>query len=204
MKKILITGFNAFGRMRVNPSELVVAKLNEGAKPARHRARKYELLTALLPTEYSRATAQMKQLLRREKPDAVLCLGVAAGRKEICLERFALNLDDEALADNAGVVRRDRLIAGNGPPLYRSTLPLAKLLKDLQRRGLRSRISNHAGTYLCNHIFYVVRHQTAARDIPAGFIHLPPLKTKRTAGMALAGMVRAMNRCVDVVAKELM
>jgi pyroglutamyl-peptidase len=200
MKKILVTGFNAFGRVRVNPSELLVAKLNQAVTLGRHRTRKYELVTALLPTEYSRATTRMKQLLRREKPDIVLCLGVAAGRKDICLERFALNLDDEALADNAGVVRRDRLIARNGPPLYRSTLPLAKLLKDLQRRGVRSRISNHAGTYLCNHVFYVVRHHTAARDTPAGFIHLPPLKTKGNAGMGLAAMMRAVNYCLDALA----
>ena len=195
MKKILVTGFNAFGKVRVNPAELIIARL------AKRRSAQYALITGLLPTEYSRATRRIKMLLRRERPDIVLSLGVAAGRKEICLERIALNLDDEALADNSGAVRRNRPIARSGPPLYQSTLPLEKLLKALQRRHIRARISNHAGTYLCNHIFYVARHETAQRGIPAGFLHLPAIRSKRHPGMSIATMLRAVNCCLDVLAE---
>jgi len=194
MKKILVTGFNAFGKVRVNPSELIIDRL------AKRRPAQYELITDLLPTEYARATRRIKSLLRRERPDIVLCLGVAAGRKEVCLERIALNLDDEALADNAGAVRRNRPIMRSGPPVYLSTLPLATLLKALERRHIPSRISNHAGTYLCNHIFYIARHETVRRNVPAGFMHLPAIKTKRNAGMSLPTMLRAVTCCLDVLA----
>jgi pyroglutamyl-peptidase len=199
MKKILVTGFTPFGKIRVNPSQLVLEKL---ATDNARSARRYEVVTGLLPVEYARATAQMKRLLRREHPDAVVCLGVAGGRKDICLERIALNLDDEPLADNAGVVRRDRAIAPAGPPLYRSTLPLANLLKSLQAAHIRARISNHAGTYLCNHIFYVARHATDCQATPTGFIHLPPLPTKLNPGMSLATMHRAVRLCLDTLANH--
>jgi pyroglutamyl-peptidase len=194
MKKILVTGFNAFGPVRINPSELIVRSLAEKAWSD------VAVVTELLPTEYVRSTRQMKLLLRRERPDAVLCLGVATGRRDICLERIALNLDDEPLADNAGVVRLDHKIVQAGPPLYRSTLPLWHLLNALQRRRIRSRISNHAGTYLCNHIFFVVRHETRRKAIPAGFIHLPALKTGRKASMSLRTMQRAVECCIHELA----
>lgn len=197
MKRILLTGFNPFGKIRVNPSQLLVEKLAMTTRPL-----PYQLITALLPTEYVRATRHMKQLLRKHSPDVVVCLGVAAGRREVCLERIALNLDDEQLADNAGLIRLDREIVKGGPALYRSTLPLQRMLASLRRAQIPARISNHAGTYLCNHIFYVVCHETRSRKIPAGFIHLPALKSGKKQGLALRTMLKGVLACLDSIAEN--
>jgi pyroglutamyl-peptidase len=169
--KILLTGFNSFRGVRVNPSERVVRTLAS-------RGREFvglELITAVLPTEYTAATRQLRSLIRSARPDAILCLGVAARRESISLERVALNLDDDATPDNAGIVRQGRKIAPNGPDLYWTTLPLDRLREALHGHRIEAVISNHAGTFLCNHAFYIAQHESARspRLIPSGFIHLP-------------------------------
>lgn len=200
MRKILVTGFNPFGKVKVNPSQLAIEALAE-EEASRDDGGGCRIITALLPTEYARATARMRRLLRRERPAAVVCLGVAAGRREICLERFALNLDDEQLPDNAGVVRRNRIITRGGPALYRSTLPLDRMLRALRQRRIPARVSNHAGTFLCNHVFYVVRHETRRRALPAGFIHLPAIRGVKSPGLPLSVMRRAIGICLAEVSR---
>jgi pyroglutamyl-peptidase len=203
--KILLTGFNSFSGVRVNPSELVVRAIAEQRQP-----RNVEVITAVLPTEYGAATRQLRGLIRRHRPDAVICLGVAQRRETISLERVALNLDDEPTPDNARVVRRGSKIERGGPDLYWSTLPLAALERALNSKPktgrVRAVISNHAGAFLCNHAFYIARHETARRrrPIPCGFIHLPGLRGRKAASeRQLSGMIEAVGACLSVVCREL-
>lgn len=200
--KILVTGFDAFGKVRVNPSEQIVRRLGERAR----QDRKYDLVAKVLPTEYAAATQEIRRLIRAARPDAILCLGVASRRKMISLERVALNLDDDPQPDNAGVVRRGRKIARAGPAAFWSTLPLDALKKTLEKRGVPVQLSNHAGTFLCNHVFYVARHEVARsrRKIPCGFLHVPGMqgrggKSKR--GRSLRAMVQAVECCLKVLRK---
>ena len=204
--KILLTGFNAFKSVRVNPSEQVVRAL---ADPGRRNAKApiaAQLIAEVLPTEYAAASRKLRRLIRAVRPDAVLCLGVAAKRDGISLERVALNLDDEATPDNAGVVRRGRKIVRGGPDVYWSTLPLDALHKALRRRRIAVNVSNHAGTFLCNHAFYVARHEAARlrRRIPCGLIHLP----RRARGgspkrhLRIARLIRAVDCCLAVLTRS--
>ena len=203
--KILLTGFNSFSGVRVNPSELVVRAIAE-----RSRQGRVEIITEVLPTEYAAATRKLRGLIRKHRPDAILCLGVAQRRETISLERVALNLDDEPTADNAGVVRRGSKIARGGPDLYWSTLPLATLERALKRqRGtgrIRAVISNHAGAFLCNHVFYIARHETARRHrpVPCGFIHLPGLRgSKANRERQLRHVIHAVERCLSTIRRGL-
>ncbi|MBI4478420.1 MAG: hypothetical protein HY651_00175 [Acidobacteria bacterium] len=196
--KILVTGFNSFKGARVNPSEQVVLAL-AGRQRNDFSAK---LVTAILPTEYVAAARRLRHLIRTEWPDAVLCLGVAPRRKSISLERVALNLNDDPTADNAGVIRQARKIAPDGPDVYWSSLPLEAFGKRLRRRGIKALVSNHAGTFLCNHAFYVARQETtrAGHGIPCGFIHLPGLgRSKSTRVRSLNRMIRAVECCINVL-----
>jgi pyroglutamyl-peptidase len=209
--KILVTGFNSFAGVRVNPSEQVVRAIAERRRPgARTQAGTAEIVAEVLPTEYAAATRKLRNLIRTHHPDAVVCLGVAPRRVAISLERIALNLDDDATADNAGVIRRGRQIVRGGPDVYWSTLPLAALARALQRRGIKAIISNHAGAFLCNHAFYIARHEReqyetarARRGIPCGFIHLPGLRGGKSAReRSLNRMIRAVECCLAVIRKR--
>lgn len=168
---ILVTGFNPFGGNPENPSELVVHTLATRPFPSA------VLVTEVLPTEFVAATGRVQELLSRHQPKAIVCLGLASGRQSIQLERVALNLDDAQTPDNAEDLRVGRRIIEDGPVGYWSTLPLERLQTSLMAHGYDAVISNHAGTFLCNHVFYVLRHliESQGRSIPCGFVHLPPL-----------------------------
>src|SRR5579885_1104178 len=153
--KLLLTAFEPFGKLRVNASEEVVKKIVH----RNGRSHACEIIAQVLPTEYSASAGQIRRLIRKHRPDALLCLGVAAARDAICLERFALNVDEEKLPDNAGRIASGKPIRRGGPEAYRSTLPIDKMLRALQRRRIRARISNSAGTFVCNHAFYVARDE---------------------------------------------
>jgi len=92
----LVTGFDAFGGDRLNPSQEIAHAL-DGAIIAGHR-----IVGATLPTEFARALPALDALLVRHKPALVLALGLAGGRSELALERVAVNLIDARIADNAG------------------------------------------------------------------------------------------------------
>lgn len=191
--RALVTGFTTFGEHAVNPSRLIVEAL------AHQRS---DLVTAVLPVAYRSAGEQIRSLIRQHEPDAVLMLGLAARRSAINLERFALNIDDAALPDNAGETRRGQVIAEGSPAAYVSTLPLDAMQRLLAARDVPVVISNHAGAYLCNHVFYAARHylEQTGQAIPCGFIHVPAVGDAEPA-LPLATLIDAVNCCLDVLSE---
>ncbi len=194
--RILLTGFQPFGKVEVNPSQQIVKHF-----AAQERD---DLIALVLPTEYRASARALEAALQAERPDAVICLGVAQTRKAISLERVAINVDDASIADNAGLLASGELIAVDGPAAYWSTLPLAALHAALAERNIPVSISNHAGTYVCNHAFYSARHalETLGRSIPCGFIHVPGLLNPddaESSGLALETMIEAVEICLGVV-----
>ena len=43
----------------------------------------------------------------------------------------------------------------------------------MRAANLPAAISNTAGTFVCNHIFYAMQHHCRDRQIRSGFMHLP-------------------------------
>jgi pyroglutamyl-peptidase len=106
----------------------------------------------------------------------VLAIGQAGERSKLSLERIAINLDDARITDNAGAQPIDTIIIGNGAPAYFSSLPIKAMLAALHESGIPAEISQTAGTYVCNHVFYGLMHTIADRpDIRGGFLHIPYL-----------------------------
>ena len=56
--------------------------------------------------------------------------------------------------------------------------------------GAPTRVSNTAGTYICNEVLYAIGHHlaTTGRAIPAGFIHLPYLPAQTVSKPAQPSM----------------
>ena len=125
--KILLTGFEGFGEVKVNPSQYVVEEL---AKISSLDARR-ELVTEILPTEYDRAGRRIRDLIRHQQAEAIVCLGAAMGAAAIMLERVALNLNDCEFPDNAGDIRQGRIILKQGPLAYFSSLPISSWLEKM-------------------------------------------------------------------------
>ncbi|HEY1012464.1 MAG TPA: pyroglutamyl-peptidase I [Herpetosiphonaceae bacterium] len=198
---IILTGFEPFGDVQVNPSEQIVRTLADRYPD--------ELVATILPTVFAEAERQILELIERVRPEAVVSLGVAAGRPAITLERVALNLDDTDQPDNSGMVAAGQPIAADGPLAYWSTLPLEAMRDSVAGLGIPVRISNHAGTYVCNHVFFAARHAIESRglQIPCGFIHVPALTqpgvTLPYPSMELEPMISGIEQCLQVLRDSL-
>ncbi len=191
---ILLTGFEAFGAVTDNPSQRIVEHF---AAPDDQR-----LVCAVLPVVYATAGTRIRALLKEHQPDAVMMLGVAQNRRAITPERFALNWNDSPSPDNAGNLMCGRQIITDGPLAYMTTLPVDDFHAALQAADIPVALSNHAGAYLCNHVFYVARHTLEEKSlaIPCGFIHVPPLRTDdQPDGLPLETMIRAIALCLEVL-----
>jgi pyroglutamyl-peptidase len=168
MKSVLLTGFEPFGGEAENPSALAARAL-EGRTIARRR-----VVSAVLPVVFGDALVALKRELRRVQPELVICVGQAGGRPSIAVERIAINVDDARIADNAGARPIDRAIAARGPAAYWSTLPIKAMVAAMRRAGVDADVSQTAGTFVCNHVFYGLMRALARRPgVRGGFIHVP-------------------------------
>jgi pyroglutamyl-peptidase len=168
MSTILVTGFEAFDKSAINPSAEIVKALKGD-----------DLVTAILPVVFGQASAQLRELIDLHKPSAVLCLGLAVGRSEITPERIAINLDNARIADNAGNQPLEQRIIPDGPDGHFSTLPIEKMVASMKAAGIPASISLSAGTFVCNHIFYVMQDYLKDSSIKSGFMHVPLMDEQR-------------------------
>ena len=143
------------------------------------------------------------------KPEIVLCVGQAGGRSELCLERVAINVQDARIRDNDGQQPIDRAVVKDGPAAYFATLPIKACVAALREKGLPAAVSNTAGTFVCNHIFYALMDtlERASRQARGGFLHIPyvPDQAARLGGapsMALGDIVRGIEIILDVSANR--
>jgi pyroglutamyl-peptidase len=165
LKKLLLSGFEPFLGFPINPTEAIVSAL-DGKEIGG-----YQVHGVLLPVDFVAAGPKILKVIEEVEPDAVISLGLAAGRATITPERIAINCRDGE-PDNNGVALKDAPVVEGGPDGYFSTLPIREIVNVLNESGYPTRISNSAGTYLCNNIMYTVLHATE-KGLPAGFIHIP-------------------------------
>lgn len=192
----LITGFEPFGTHKVNPSERLALTLDG------KRISGVTISGRILPVVYAGLGQRIASLLDELQPDLVIALGLAPGESDIRLERFAVNLADAELPDNAGAEPSDAPVVPGGPVAFAATLPLRQIARAIAQEGIKVRLSNSAGTYLCNAALYHLLATLAqqGRTIPCGFIHLPDLpdQVKRGApAMEFARMERALGLAIE-------
>ena len=195
---VLLLGFEAFAGEPVNPSAEVARHL-EGTMIGAHR-----IVSAVLPVSFADAPMRLAEALDRHQPTLAIALGQAGGRKDISLERVAINLIDARIADNAGLQPIDVEILRDGPGAYFSSLPLKAMHAELQRRGIPVSLSLSAGSYVCNQVFYWLAHLLATEhaQVRGGFIHVPwlpeqALRHPGEPGMPLATMIEGVRGAID-------
>jgi pyroglutamyl-peptidase len=200
--KALVTGFEPFGGDEVNPSSLAVDRLKK----------KYGSLvvhTATLPCSFARSTRVLQDAIAKAKPDIVLCVGLAGGRSELCLERVGINVQDARIRDNDGKQPIDKPVVKGGPAAHFTTLPIKACVATMRQEGLAAAVSNTAGTFVCNHILYALmdiasRHPTPLRG---GFLHVPYApeqiaKIGTAPSMAIADVTRGIEIILQVSAER--
>ena len=173
MKTILITGFDPFGGEPINPAWEAV-KTMDGYTDG-----DYKVVTQMVPTIRSKSVDTVKAAAEECQPDFILCVGQAGGRPDITVERVAINCDDFRIPDNGGNQPEDEPVVADGPSAYFATLPIKNIVNALHQNGIPAKVSNTAGTFVCNHLMYGVCHYAAQKgNIKAGFMHIPYLPSQ--------------------------
>jgi pyroglutamyl-peptidase len=200
--RVLLTGFEPFGGSHVNPSNEACRRL-EG-----ETFNGYRVAVETIPLRYDEVKPKLVEAIEKHVPSAIICTG-QSGAATINLERVAINVADARIPYNCGTQPTDKLIVDGGPVAYFTKLPLRRLLEALRAAGIPAIISNSAGTFGCNHVFYeLMRYlDETGCDIPAGFIHVPPLPEqvadKGTASMSVETTAQALRVIVEELTRDI-
>ncbi|WP_064590246.1 pyroglutamyl-peptidase I [Streptobacillus moniliformis] len=198
MDKILITAFEPFGGEKINSTEKVLNFLPE-------KIGNLEIIKLLLPVVRNKSLCKIKDKIMEEKPKYILSLGQAGGSKNIAIERIGINVDDYRIKDNSGNQPIDEKIFCDGENAYFSTLPIKKIYEKLENKGYSVKISNTAGTFVCNHVLYGIRYMIEKEklDIKSGFIHIPyideQVKDDNTFSMSIKDILNAIICAIEVI-----
>ena len=199
--KVLISGFEAFGGETLNPTHLLIDELRAGrvAIPAG-----LVVASVLLPVRFANAFQALKTNIENFRPSVVMSLGQAGGREAVEIERVAVNMMDADIADNNGWQPREEKISPDGAAAFFSTLPVRRLDEALKFAGVPSRISNSAGLYVCNFLFYRLQEEASKLGVErSGFIHFPYLPEQAQPKLKPAMPLSEMKRALEVLLNAL-
>lgn len=171
--KILLTGFAPFGGETINPSWEAVSKLPE--QFITEKGEKAVTVKYQLPVSYDRCGQEIGELIEKEHPDWVICVGQAGGRVAIEPELIAVNIKDAPSPDNDGVEYHGEPVAAGGPDGRFSKLPVREMAAACRKEGIPANVSFSAGGYVCNCLMYQVLDLIEKKypDMKGGFIHVP-------------------------------
>ena len=160
--RILITGFEPFGGLDTNITQEIISQL-----PAQIGNR--EIVTICLPVSFQRAPVALQQAIAQHQPDMILLLGQCPASESIRLERFAMNMMDAKNPDNDGYTPSEETIYLKAPLAYHSPINIKTIVHHLQEKELPAVVSNSAGLYVCNRVYYEALHLQRK----ALFVHIP-------------------------------
>lgn len=165
---LLVSGFVPFGQWKSNPTENLVEELESES-----------IRTILLPVSYERAFSELENAIDILKPDTLVMLGLAGDRDCISLERVAINIIDAEIKDNDGKGVKGQSIDADGPDGIFTNINLQKIYECYdQSKFLPLEISNTAGTYVCNYLYYKILKKYKDK-IDVIFIHVPPTEENK-------------------------
>lgn len=188
-KRLLITGFDPFGGGAVNPSGLAVKSLPDTIG-------NFVLCRLTIPTVFGKAAAQVLETAAVFQPDVILCVGLAGGRDAVTPERIAVNIRDARIADNEGNQPVGQFVVPDGPAAYFSTVPVEKMAQAIRDAQIPAAVSNTAGTFVCNDVFYTLLHHYADSDTKVGFIHVPNIPELGEPSLTLDRTIAALTAAI--------
>jgi len=107
---------------------------------------------------------------------AAVAVGVALKREVVCVERVAINVADFRIPDVDGHQPHGVPVVAGGPDAFLTAVDVRGLADAIASAGTPARVSNTAGTFVCNAWYYRLLHALAPRGVPVVFLHLPPLE----------------------------
>ena len=199
-KTVLLTGFEPFNGASINPAWEAVRALKGWSGDD------FLVEVLQLPCVFGFANRVLAGAIDEIKPDVVIAVGQAGGRADLTVERVAINVDDAPILDNDRQQPLDAPIVAGGPAAYFATLPIKAIVGAMRERGLKASVSQTAGTFVCNHVFYGLMHHIDGTAVRGGFIHVPYLPEQAVAfpgapSMALDEIVEGLRVAVEVAVR---
>ena len=194
-QRLLITGFEPFGRETINPSWEAVKRLEDAIGD-------WKLKKLQVPTVFGAAAEVVLQAAEAYAPDVILSVGQAGGRCAVTPEWVALNLREASMADNVGYMPQEVPVVTGGPAAYFSTLPCRRMVEAVKACDIPCALSYTAGTYVCNDLFYTLRHHYEGSATRVGFLHVPYLPGQaggRAPSLPLSVIVQALRAAVGAL-----
>lgn len=200
--KILVTGFDPFDNQDINPSWEAVKSLPD-------KIENVEIIKMEIPTVFRKSVNIIKEKITEISPRAVVSIGQAGSREKISVEFVGINFIDARIPDNEGnqpveIISKDR------PDGLFSTLPVFKIVEDLNKNDITAKVSYTAGTFVCNNVLYGISDYIDYNnlDIISGFIHVPSIyeQVKDKEGkpyMELETIIKALEISLKTIIREL-
>ena len=191
--RLLLTGFEPFGKYNYNSSWAVAEKVAAcGAFGA-------EFVAMRLPVSFAGVGTALRKAVKECSPDVVIMLGQAAGIDFIKLERIAINMMDATTPDNDGYMPDEEPICADGAAALFTNTDIKELRGAVEEHGIPAKVSNSAGLYVCNRTYYeALRLCNERPGMKALFVHLPlyegqPSATEDQPTMPLDDMLKAVR-----------
>lgn len=188
-KRLLIAGFDSFGGSNKNPAQLAVELLPD-------QVGCFQLRKLTLPSVFGQASRLVLETAEDFRPDVILCIGVAEGRDAVTPERIAVNIRDARIPDNAGNQPAGEFVIPGGAAAYFATVPVEKMAQAIRDTQIPASVSNTAGTFVCNDVFYAVAHRYHGTETNVGFVHVPTLPGTGYPSLPLAKTVAALTEAI--------
>lgn len=200
-EKLLLLAFGPFGSWPVNSTEEVSA-----VAALRLMERGFDVERRVLDTSL-RAVRSLLDDLCTTPPLAVLACGLSAKRGSVQVERFARNLADFRIPDVEGMQPAGQPVIEGAPKQRRSESADESLLQVMLDAGVVATLSEDAGTYICNALYFSLLDALTPLGSRALFLHLPPLPGLSPVGGVLDSIVSMpleQQVCALVCAAEML
>ncbi|WP_251093258.1 hypothetical protein [Streptomyces sp. Caat 7-52] len=134
-----------FDQDTYNPSWAVAQLLQENPPDG------VRVTAVQLSCVFGKSLSALRDAVLEADPELVVSIGLSP-RTGISVERFAINVDDSPVPDNAGRQPIDEPIASDGPAAYFSTLPIKRIVSEVRKKtDVNAWVSQTDGTFVCNH-----------------------------------------------------
>lgn len=182
--RILLTAFEPFDGAIENITQTILSALPDALGNA-------EIIKVCLPVSFKRAPIVLQEAIAIYSPDLVVMLGQSRAGENIRLERFSINMMDSKKADNDGYIPNEETIYNGQPLALQTPLPIKELMRFCTDNELPVQISNSAGLYVCNRVYYEALHQQQR----AIFVHIPKDMEQKIALRAVECLLRRIVIC---------
>ena len=160
--RVLVTAFEPFGGAETNITQSVLSLLPDSIAD-------WAIEKVCLPVSFKRAPIVLREAIATFSPDLVIMLGQCSTGENIRLERFAINMMDSTKSDNDDYIPNEETIYAHQPLALQSPLSVKALAMSCAETGLPVVVSNSAGLYVCNRVYYEALHLQQR----AIFVHMP-------------------------------